>query len=94
MKKSIVDTATLSIAASRLKAISHPMRIAIIALIDDNRELNVTKIYTMLNIRQPVASHHLKVLKRKGVLQSMRRGKESIYSLKGNSFNSLYKCIP
>ena len=93
MKKSIIDTEKLDITASRLKAISHPMRISIIALLDENSELNVTQIHTKLNIEQAAASHHLSILKRKGVLRSKRNGKENIYSLKGDALNRLVECI-
>lgn len=93
MKKSVINTEKLDITASRLRAISHPMRIAIIALLEENQELNVTKIHTTLNIEQAAASHHLSILKRKGVLRSKRNGKENIYSLRGDALSRLVECI-
>ena len=37
-------------AASKLRAIAHPMRVAIIELLNENERLNVTDIYTKLQI--------------------------------------------
>jgi ArsR family transcriptional regulator, virulence genes transcriptional regulator len=93
MKKSIIDTERLDIAASRLRAISHPMRIAIIAMLEENQELNVTQIHTRLNLEQAATSHHLSILKRKGILRSKRHGKENLYSLKNEALNRLVECI-
>ena len=93
MKKSIIDTDRLDVAANRLRAISHPMRIAIIAMLEENQELNVTQIHTKLNIEQAATSHHLSILKRKGILHSKRNGKENIYYLKDEALNRLVECI-
>ena len=53
----------LEMAASKLRAISHPMRIAIIDLLADGNRLSVTEIYEALGIEQATASHHLNILK-------------------------------
>jgi DNA-binding transcriptional ArsR family regulator len=63
----------LELAASKLRAISHPMRIAIIELLSGDKHLSVTEIYKNLEIEQATASHHLNILKNKGVLVYHRR---------------------
>lgn len=68
--------------ASRLKAIAHPVRLAMIDLLKDGNKMNVTEIYTALNIEQAVASQHLSILKDRDVLTSKRQGKHSYYFLK------------
>lgn len=72
----------LEMTATFLKAISHPMRIAILELLSDGGSKSVTQIYQRLGLEQAVASHHLGLLKNKGVLNSKRVGKNIYYSLK------------
>lgn len=93
MKKLILDINKLEMAASRLRAIAHPMRIAIISLLDEHNKLSVTEIYTALDIEQASASHHLNILKTKGVLVSKRKGKKIHYSLKNEILSEIIDCI-
>ncbi|MCD4790543.1 MAG: metalloregulator ArsR/SmtB family transcription factor [Bacteroidales bacterium] len=93
MKKLVLDINKLEMAASRLRAIAHPMRIAIISLLDEHNKLSVTEIYTALDIEQASASHHLNILKTKGVLVSKREGKKILYSLKSQILSEIIDCI-
>ena len=93
MAKIEIDIKKLEDAASRLRAIAHPMRIAIISLLDSNTKLNVTEIYTKLKIEQAAASHHLNILKTKGVLLSKRAGKQTFYFLKNDALHQIIECI-
>ena len=77
-----VDRPLLERTAISLKAIAHPVRLAMIDLLKDGRRLNVTQIYQALNLEQAVASQHLSILKEKGILASKRQGKHSYYFLK------------
>lgn len=83
----------LELAAGKLRAISHPMRIAIIDLLSKGEKLSVTEIFEVLNIEQATASHHLNILKNKGVLCSKREGKKIYYSLKSLTLTELIACI-
>jgi DNA-binding transcriptional ArsR family regulator len=91
-KKFNLDIDKLEAAASKLRAIAHPMRIAIIDLLHI-KELSVTEIYENLNIEQASASHHLNILKSKGVLSSKRSGKKIIYFLKNQTLTEIVDCI-
>jgi DNA-binding transcriptional ArsR family regulator len=93
MKSTVLDIQKLDQAASKLRAISHPMRIAIINLLENDAKLNVTQIYEHLGIEQAAASHHLNILKSKGVLESRRSGKNTFYTLKHSSLAQIIKCI-
>ncbi len=88
-----LDAKKLEDAASKLRAIAHPMRIAIIEMLDKNKQMNVTSIYENLKIEQASASHHLNVLKNKGVLKSRRSGKNTFYSIKDDALKSIIECI-
>jgi len=93
MKKGTIDQKKLRAAATRLRSVSHPMRIAIINLLEDNKKLNVTQIHTKLNMEQATASHHLSILKKGGVVTFKKNGKECVYFIKENSLNNLLECI-
>jgi DNA-binding transcriptional ArsR family regulator len=93
MKKAKLDIEKLEMAASKLRAIAHPMRIAIIDLLTANQKLTVTQIYKRLNLEQASASHHLNILKNKGLLESKRDGKMIYYSLKHTHLTEVIDCI-
>lgn len=93
MAKTEIDLKKLGEAASRLRAIAHPMRIAIIGLLETNPNLNVTEIYTRLKIEQAAASHHLNILKNKSILTSKRAGKRTYYYLRHESLSQVIDCI-
>jgi DNA-binding transcriptional ArsR family regulator len=93
MKKIRLDIEKLEMAASKLRAIAHPMRIAIVDLLTANTKMTVTEIYEHLNIEQASASHHLNILKNKGLLDSKRDGKMIYYSLKFEHLTEVIDCI-
>lgn len=93
MKNVKLDIEKLELAASKLRAIAHPMRIAIIDLLTVNPKLTVTQIYENLNLEQASASHHLNILKNKGLLDSKRDGKMIYYSLKQTHLTDVIECI-
>jgi len=93
MAKLVLDITKLEMAASKLRAIAHPMRIAIIDLLNENGKMSVTEIYSALDIEQASASHHLNILKNKGILVSKREGKKIFYSLKSVTLTEIIDCI-
>ncbi len=76
-------------ATETLRAIAHPMRIAIVELLHRNHSMSVTEIYEQLEIEQAIASHHLRILKNKQVVQVSRQGKNSFYSLENEDFHTI-----
>lgn len=93
MKITNLKTNQLEQAATMLKAIAHPMRIAILNFLEDGKRLTVTEIHELLEIEQSTTSHHLGILKDKGVLTSERKGKNTYYSLKHKSLSNIINCI-
>lgn len=83
----------ITLAAEMLKAIAHPMRIAIVSLLEGGEKRNVTEIYELLGIEQSAASHHLGILKSKGVLSATRDGKNTYYYLKHEGLSGILRCI-
>jgi len=84
---------TLEKAANMLKAIAHPVRISIVQYLEDGRKRTVTEIYRKLGIEQATASHHLVILRDRGVLSSRREGKNTWYFLKHPNLKSVLASV-
>lgn len=67
--------------AKILKAINDPLRLHIIEILRVNPEENVLAITDALNITQPGASFHLRILREKNIVDYRRDGKNNYYSL-------------
>ncbi|MCU0362415.1 MAG: metalloregulator ArsR/SmtB family transcription factor [Bacteroidales bacterium] len=80
-------------AAGMLKAIAHPVRIAIVGALEGGQKLTVTEIHKLLGIEQSAASHHLVILKDRGVLCSKREGKNTWYYLKHEELKTILASI-
>jgi DNA-binding transcriptional ArsR family regulator len=89
----MIQLEKLENASEMLKAIAHPMRIAIVDMLANDKSLTVTEIHETLNIEQAVASHHLSIMKNKGVLISERNGKNNHYKLKYPRLSQIVSCI-
>ncbi len=89
----MLTTDKLDAAAEMLKAIAHPTRIAIINLLENSNRLTVTEIFETLGIEQAVASHHLRILRDRGVLNSEKDGKNRFYYLKHDRLSQIIECI-
>jgi len=92
-KVKLLDVEQLNEASEMLKAIAHPLRIAMIGLLEDGKHLTVTEIHELLSIEQSTTSHHLGILKSKGVLSSKRNGKNTFYYLKYDRLSEIVDCI-
>lgn len=76
-----------------LKAIAHPVRMAIVSLLEGDLKLTVTEIHQKLKLEQAVASHHLSILKSRGVVDSDRQGKSCFYFLCFPSLIEVIACV-
>lgn len=88
-----LDADRLEIAASMLKAMAHPVRIAILKYLEGGKKLTVTEIHELLGIEQSTTSHHLGILKDKGVLCSKREGKNTYYYMKYDMLSQIIDCL-
>ena len=91
--KVIDDDKRIDKAAYVLKAIAHPLRIKIIQMLNENKELNVSTIYKNLNAEQSLISHHLINMRDKGILDIRRSGKNIYYFLVDSSVAEVIECI-
>jgi len=76
-----LDYADLRKAVLVLRAVNHKLRQRIIDLLEDSDTMTVTDIYIKLRLEQSVASQHLAILRRAGVVLTERQGKFIYYSL-------------
>jgi DNA-binding transcriptional ArsR family regulator len=84
-----IDPERLEDIADLLRAMAHPLRIAIIDLLADGKQLTVTQIQKQLGVEQAVTSHHLIILKNKEVLRHKRQGKTILYYLRNENITRL-----
>lgn len=83
----------LNVCADMLRVIAHPVRMEIVQLLDEHKELNVSGLQNRLGIAQPVASLHLKSLKDKGLLKSRRDGASVWYALTYPRIVDVVRCV-
>jgi ArsR family transcriptional regulator, virulence genes transcriptional regulator len=88
-----LEPEVLEKAANMLKAVAHPVRIAIVQYLEDGEKRTVTEIHKKLGIEQSTASHHLVILKDRGVLSSKREGKNTWYFLKHPNLRDILNSI-
>lgn len=88
-----IDAKKLEQVAFILKTIAHPVRLAIVDLLDKNKKMAVNDIAEQLGLEQSITSHHLNNMKIKGILQSERQGKNMYYSIKLEEVIKVIACI-
>jgi DNA-binding transcriptional ArsR family regulator len=93
MERETMSPEQLEKAANILKAIAHPMRIAILEFLENGNKMTVTQIHNLLGLEQSTTSHHLGILKDKGILASKREGKNTRYFLKYKNIGQILECL-
>ena len=71
-------------AAMILRALNHKLRQQIVKLIDEHQKMTVTEIYVKLRLEQSVASQHLAILRRAGIVITTREGNFIFYTVDYN----------
>jgi ArsR family transcriptional regulator len=80
-------------AAYILKTVAHPLRLAIINLLDIHHQMSVNDICESLNSEQSLISHHLTNMRIKGLLKADKQGVQVFYSLKEKDLVKLLDCM-
>jgi DNA-binding transcriptional ArsR family regulator len=76
-----IDFLNVKKAALVLRALNHKLRQQILKLLEDNQKMTVTDIYVQLRLEQSVASQHLAILRRAGIVKTERDGKYIYYRI-------------
>lgn len=80
-------------AALILRSLNHELRQRIIEIITDEGSCCVTVIYKKLNIEQSIVSQHLALLRKSGILKTMKEKKFIYYSVNQERLVSISKMV-
>ncbi|MEP6952351.1 MAG: metalloregulator ArsR/SmtB family transcription factor [Ginsengibacter sp.] len=76
-----IDYHNIKKAAMVLRSLNHKLRQQVIKTIHDANRLTVTQLYVKLRLEQSVASQHLAILRKAGIVSTKRDGKFIFYSI-------------
>ncbi|HQW83665.1 MAG TPA: metalloregulator ArsR/SmtB family transcription factor [Ferruginibacter sp.] len=76
-----MDYNALKKAALVLRALNHKLRQQLLKLIEEEKKITVTEIYVRLRLEQSVASQHLAILRKAGIVNTERDGKFIFYTV-------------
>ena len=76
-----------------LRALNHQLRQQIFKLLEEKEKLTVTDIYKHLKLEQSVASQHLAILRRAGIVRTERDGKFVYYILNNKRIDQIDRSI-
>jgi DNA-binding transcriptional ArsR family regulator len=88
-----VDFLPIKKAGLVLRALNHKLRQQIIKLLDENQKMTVTEIYVKLRLEQSVASQHLAILRRAGIVVTQRDGKFIYYTVNYSRVSNVMKFV-
>ena len=79
--------------AKVLKLLAHPYRLKIIDLLESAESAPVHTLVDKLNLPQAITSNHLKKMRRVGLVECDRRGKEIWYRLGDRRSLTILNCM-
>ena len=88
-----LDPAEAGLLAARFKALADPARVSILNRLASADEVCVCDFVGALDIAQPTVSHHLKVLRDAGLVESSRRGTWAFYRLVPDAVDALREAL-
>jgi DNA-binding transcriptional ArsR family regulator len=88
-----LTVADLARVAQILKLLAHPHRLEIIDILESEIEAPVHVLVERLNLPQSATSNHLNLMRRAGLVDSVRRGKEVWYSLGDRRCLTILNCM-
>ena len=88
-----LDEAERESLAARFKALADPTRVAIVNRLASTEESCVCDLTAAFELSQPTISHHLKVLREAGLVESSPRGTWAYYRLKPDAVRELRQTL-
>ena len=77
-----------------LELLAHPIRLRLLSVLARNPEpVCVCDLETLVPVKQPTVSHHLRILRGAGLITSERRGLWTYYSVRAEAAESLRERI-
>ncbi len=90
-----LDFEHLETVAHILKTISHPVRLQVLEILEEEEPLTVSVIREKLTIKveQSMLSHHLIKMKENGILKSTKEGKHIFYRIHDRQILKIFDCM-
>ena len=88
-----IDYYNVKKAALTLRALNHKLRQQLLKLIDEEKKITVTEIYVRLKLEQSVASQHLAILRKAGIVTTQRDGKFIYYIVSHKRIEEINKFV-
>jgi DNA-binding transcriptional ArsR family regulator len=88
-----IDYLNVKKAALVLRALNHKLRQQMIQTLDAQGKMTVTEIYVQLRLEQSVASQHLAILRRAGIVRTEREGKFVYYRINPERVDTINACV-
>ncbi|MEP6949198.1 MAG: metalloregulator ArsR/SmtB family transcription factor [Ginsengibacter sp.] len=88
-----IDYHNIKKAAMVLRALNHKLRQQVIKTIHENKRLTVTQLYVKLRLEQSVASQHLAILRKAGIVSTERDGKFIFYTINFSRIESINEFV-
>jgi ArsR family transcriptional regulator len=88
----VADGRKAAEAAEVLKAVAHPLRLRIVALLCRG-EAHVNALAERLEAPQSIVSQQLRILRMRGLVAPVRRGGRSYYRLAEPHLRQMVKCV-
>jgi ArsR family transcriptional regulator len=79
-------------AAEILKAVAHPLRLQIIAILCE-QDVCVGELAERLGAKQPIVSQQLRILRMRGLADTKRKDGNSVYRLAQPHLKQLIRCM-
>jgi ArsR family transcriptional regulator len=94
MPVSSVDAETAEELTSDLEVLAHPIRLRLLALLAASEEpVCVCDLEASVPVKQPTVSHHLKLLRAAGLVDSEKRGLWAYYHVRRDELDRLRRRI-
>jgi DNA-binding transcriptional ArsR family regulator len=92
MRNLRADASIVNLAAAKMKALSHPLRLRIVAILSEE-EAHVNALAEELEVPQSVVSQHLRILRMEGLVEVERKDGFSVYRLLEPKIINLLSCL-
>ncbi len=86
------QTEHAALAAAKMKALGHPVRLQIVAILSE-ADAHVNALAEELGLPQSTVSQHLRILRLEGLVDVVRRDGFAVYSLLEPRIKTLLTCI-
>lgn len=93
IKRRKIDKSQFEEAAYILKALANEIRLSVIMLLSQEKEMTVSELQQAIDCEQSLLSYHLTDMRSKGILHNRKSGKNCFYSIKNKRVTQLLNCV-